>query len=344
MASTTKAKQLFTPLLTIPDIKLQTPSGGYTIEPGLSILNDIMAMALTENFNWKWNRAQVSSFLTVALQQDYVTNITDLGWLEQGTRLDINNTAIPKPYWPVETSRDLAQTSVQQTSYYASFVPNTIATMGTWAALTSYPCGYGIAQTPTSRIQQFIDANGNILFINSNSLGLSLNSAGGTVTVGTPYGTSGAVQPLLAANSAAGTTVVDGTVTWTVASQNGYAIRLSPIPPSGGICYLMQLWYQKKPQILTSLDSVVPWPDEMIYLLRDGVRARGLSYAPSKAKESVLAEQIWMESLMRFKRGGDREAEECAFVPRGPVIGQQIGTATQIGPANPYGYDLYGPG
>src|SRR6185437_7467487 len=248
-------------------------ASGSTEEPALSIANDLMQRIMAENMNWKWNRQYVPSILTVALQQDYVTQVTDIGWLETGWRIDINNSTnngnlAPKPIFDMEAVRDLDQTSVQRVPFQISFIPNQLAFLGQWYPDTPYQCGYGVAQIPISPIQQFRDENGNILYIDSTVLGLNINSPGFagqpiTLPVNNPYGISGSTQPSAPPNSPGGTRVQDGGVVWTVADPNGYAIRISPLPAFSGLAWLIIPVYQTKPPILANLRQTIdPIPPE----------------------------------------------------------------------------------
>jgi len=346
MASTITLQNIVNYLKTYADLKPVSDAGGFTEEPVLTMANDIMQRFLAQGMNWKFNRGNVPSFLTVPLQQDYVTSVTDLGWLEQGWRIDINNSAVPKPIFGMEAVRDLAQTSYQANPFNLSWIPNSLAILGQWKALTSYPCGYGAAFTNPSPIQQFLDANGNILYIDSNSLGLGIFTPGigatGFVAPTTPYGTSGAVQPVLPASSAAGATVADGTVTWTVADPNGVAIRIVPIPASSGISWLLSPIYQKKPPILTSLQNIItPVPDEYGYLFRQGCLARAYQHAGSRT--GLEAYSQWEETIMIALRSADREREDCSFYPtQGLTGGNPFRYGMPVGPAWPY--DWHGGG
>lgn len=345
MASTLTLQEILDPLRTYPEVQPLTPVGGFTNQPALSIANDVLARMLAQPFNWKWNREYVPTFLSVSLQQDYITNVTDMGWLEQAVRLDINNTTNPKPFFTMESVRDLGQTSRQANPFNLSYLPNRLATMGVWTALTAYGSGYGQAAVPASPIQQFIDANGNILFINSNSLGLSLNSpgySGTTIPTTPPFGTSGAVEPVLAANSAAGTTVVDGTVTWTVADPDGYAIRLAPIPPFSGLCWLIAPIYQKAPPLLTSLGLTIdPVPDDLAYLFRQGFLSMLYRHSPDPgaARKAGPAYQEWLVDLTTALRGADREREDAVVYPSESLTGgSPFSLGLPLGPAFPYSY------
>lgn len=330
-------------------------TSGYTEYPALNIANDIFQKMLSQGLNWKWNRAYVNvantglgGVLTVALQQDYCTQTTNLGWLEQGWRIDINNSTnngnlAPKPIFTMESVRDLGQTAYQANPFNVSFLPNSLAQMGVWQPNTAYSCGYGVAQIPIQPIQQFVDANGNILFIDSTVLNLSINSPGFTSTPivlpsPNPYGTSGSVQPVLPAASVAGTTVTDGTVTWTVANPNGYAMRVAPLPAFSGLAWLIIPVYQKKPPILTSLqDSLSPIPDECIYLFRQGFLAGCLQHA-KQYEESREAYAQWQEDMMIFLKSGDRERDDSIMYPSEGISGGGSRTPFPIGAANPFNY------
>lgn len=328
---------------------------GYTQEPALTIANEVMSRILAENMPWKWNRAMVPPFLTVSLQQDYVTTVTDMGWLEDGWRMDINNSTsnnngAPKPIFALETVRDIPQVSTQSVPFQVCYIPNSQAIMGTWQANTAYGCGYGVSMTPRSPIQQFIDQNGNILYIDSTQLGLTLESPGytGTTIIPSgqyPYGTSGSTQPYAAPNAPAGTKVQDGTVVWTVADPNAYAIRLSPTPALNGLCWWMQIRYQVKPPTLTSLrDTLAPIPYEMLYLFRAGMRAQLKMFTGAKDGGQAYAE--WEETLMRAVRAGDRQTEEYGMYPGQGVMGSDWyspwASPAGIGAAFPWAPGPYG--
>jgi len=339
MASTITLQEVVNYLRTYAELEPVTAASGFTQEPFLTISNDIMQRFLAQGMNWKFNRANIAPFLTVPLQQDYVTSITNLGWLEQGWRIDINNSTVPKPVFQMETVRDLSQTSYQANPFNASWVPNSLAIMGEWQALTEYPCGYGTPQNP-SPIQQFRDANNNILYINSAGLNLSINSPGvgspSFVPVGSPYGTSGAVEPVLPPATAAGTTVVDGTVTWTVADPNGIAVRVAPIPAQSGLTWLLAPVYQVKPPKLTALTGFIdPIPDDYAYLFRQGCLAKAYQHAGTRNAREAYME--WEETIVTALRAADRERESASFYPsQGLTGGSPYKYGMPVGPAWPY--------
>lgn len=332
-------QQLINEMRAYPEFIPVLGASGFTEYPALPIANELLQRILAENMPWKWNRAYVPPFITVALQQDYLTQITDIGWLEYADRLDINNSTnngnlAPKPIFPMETVRDLRITPAQSVPFNISFMPNALATFGQWFPNTEYGCGYGVAQIPISPIQQFIDANGNFLYIDSTVLGLNLNSPGFTTTPVTlppnsPYGVSGSTQPSAPSEATAGTTVQDGTVVWTVADPAGYAMRVSPLPAFSGLCWLVLPTYQVKPPTITKItgNTIAPIPPEFTYLFRQGFRAKLYEHSGSVKAEASYAK--WEEDLMVAVRSGDRQMEDCVMYPSSGIM--DGGGINQIG-------------
>lgn len=328
---------------------------GFSTEPLLSIANDVMSRILAENMPWKWNRAIVPPFLTVSLQQDYCTNITDIGWLENGWIVDINNSVsnnngAPKPIRPLETVRDQFQTSGQNVPFNVSYIQNSLAFMGLWQANTAYSGGYGVAQLPRSPIQQFIDANGNILYIDSTNLGLNIESpgfVGQTVTPPgfSPYGVSGSVEPLAPVGATPGTLITDGTVTWTVADPDAYALRFKPVPALNGLCWWAIVNYQKVPPQITKLSQKLdPIPYNMIYLFRAGLRAALYRENGDRRGNDMYAE--WEKTLMKSVRAADRQAEDFVATPIQGVFGgapMYGGAFSNIGASQPFGPAFWRP-
>ena len=320
---------------------------GFSTEPFLTICNEVMSRILAENMPWKWNRKIIPPFLTVSLQQDYVSNITDIGWLEDAWRVDINNSTsnnngASKPIFDMETVRDIPQRSTQGVPFNVSFIPNYQAFLGLWQANTVYGCGYGVAQTPRTPIQQFMDINGNILFLDSTQLGLNIESPGYTGTTiplqgFVPYGTSGATQPAAFPNATPGSLVQDGTVIWTVADPNGYALRLNPTPALNGLCWFIVNQYQvRPPQLFNLQQSLAPIPNEMIYLFRSGVRAALYRENGNPQGNAMYAE--WEETLMKALRAADRQQEDFRLTPESSLMSgaNPYNSPINIGAAYPF--------
>ena len=330
-------------------------AAGYSTEPLLTLANETMCRILAENMPWKWNRKIIPPFLTVSLQQDYLTNLTDIGWLENAWCVDINNSTsnsngAPKPVRQMETVRDETQVSSQSVPFQISFIPNSQAFLGLWQANTAYGCGYGVAQLPRSPIQQFQDVNGNLLFIDSTQLGLNIESPGYTGTTiplpaNAPYGTSGSTQPAAPVNATPGTLIQDGTVIWTVADAvNGYALRLSPVPALNGLTWFIVTQYQQSPPVLATLQSTFyPIPFQMMYLVRAGLRAALYRENGNPAGQQMYSE--WEEVLQKSVRAGDRQQEEFFLYPSTSIMGGDQGmwglAGAGIGAAMPWGPGPY---
>jgi hypothetical protein len=332
MASTIKINDIVNQVRAFPGVVPVLGTAPST-EVAVSIANDTLQKMLAQSLPWKFNRGLVTPFLTIALQQDYIgilnnnlgggavttLPLTDLAWLEQGWCIDINNTSTPKPVRSLETVRDNPQMWQQSVPFQVSWIPNTVAIYGTWQKNTSYPSGLGATQTPTSPIQQFIDVNGNLLYVSTN---------------GTSGGSS---APSLPAGSAAGTTVSDNTVTWTVADPNGVAMRVNPLPATSGIVWEMHLIYQKKPPIKTKLtDTISPIPDEFAYMFRQGFLAMCLIYAGNK--DGRMEYMRWEEALITALKSSDRErANETVYPSEGLISGGSYQWGQPVGPSQPYG-------
>lgn len=352
-ASTKTLQEITNWARTFPECTPILGKSGFSQLPAISFANMTMQKILAQGMNWKWNRQYVPAFLTVALQQDYPTQITDLSYLESCRMIDINNSTnngntAPKPMFSLEVVRDLNLTSTQANPFNICFVPNYLATFGTWSPNTKILSGYGQAMTPIQPIQSFIDANGNILYIDSTVMGLNLQSPGfinGPVPLPTPnpYGTTGTVEPVLPPAAPAGTTVLDNTVTWTVAPSNGYSIRVSPLPPLSGLCWLIWPVYQKKaPQFTTLQQTLSPIPDEYVYLFESGFLAHCYDHASSPKAQSQYIK--WEEQMMTALKAGDREQNNEVMYPSTGLMGggNQPNWGVAVGPGNPYGYGWAG--
>ena len=324
-------QQIANQLKTNPEFyQVLSGASGYSSEPMLTVANEVMSRILAENMPWKWNRQIVPPFLTVSLQQDYLTNLTDIGWLEDAWCVDINNSTsnsngAPKPIRDMETVRDTPQVSSQSVPFNISFVPNYQAFLGLWQANTAYGCGYGVAQLPKSPIQQFKDINGNLLFIDSTQLGLNIESPGYTGTTiplpsNSPYGTSGSTQPFALPNATPGSLVQDGSVIWTVADPQAYTLRLAPVPALNGLCWYIVTQYQASPpRILNLQQNLNPIPSNMVYLFRAGCRAMLKQF--NGAKDAMQAYAEWEETLVKALRAGDRQQEEFFMYPTQSIMG-----------------------
>lgn len=130
---------------TFGDIEPVLNVAGSSAQPALTIANDVMNAMCGVPFPQKWNEIVLPQFYTNSWQQDYAVvypsgaSLTNLAWLERGTAIDINNTAIPKPFRYVETGRQLPQatgtywnSATNDPLFLVNFFPNNTLYYGTW--------------------------------------------------------------------------------------------------------------------------------------------------------------------------------------------------------------------
>ena len=324
------------------------PAGGYSGEPAITWANDVLQKILFQGMNWRWNTSYIPLFLTNCLQQDYISNITDIGWYTNSYIIDINNSTntnnlAPKPIRGLEVNRAMGVTPFANFPTQTCFILNSVANFGTWTPNTAYPCPYGVAAAPATPICQIVDANSNMLFLDTAPMGLNTSSPGypnnnstPPVAPNSPYGITGSVAPVLPPNSPPGTQILDGTVTWTVANPNGYAARFNPLPGLGGLCWLVWTEYQRKAPKWTSLQNTIsPIPDDYAFLFRQGFLAKCLQAAGSKNAQAAY--QQWEEQIDQSLKASTREISEYGLIPDNSMS-ENSGSMTcfPAGPSSPF--------
>lgn len=308
MAMTTKVQATLDWARTYPSITsvLGNPVAGYggnTVP--IRIANKVVQEILQEPFAWKWNRRVPTPFVINGLQQDYSTSITDLGWLEDGVRIDITSPQFSPPAPPnyptrgIEAVRELLPVSIQGPPLQICWVPNSEAICGTWQANTLFTDPSTLQGCPSQPLTQIRDGNGNIQVL-------------------TTFGTTGSTQPTW--GTTANGTTADGTCVWTMADPNGITWRLSPVPASAGIVYKIQPFYQKKPTTITDVRNVWPIPDEFSSLFEQGF----IAYAWDAAEDTARFEKEYALFQLRLKKAvnsGDREQDSFGMYPGRSITG-----------------------
>ena len=90
--------------------------GGFSNEPALTICNSVIQEILSPPHKWKFNRAELTSFITIDGTQDYAETVTDMSWLESCVVEDEANTATSpdlKPTREIEAVQDLPKESLK---------------------------------------------------------------------------------------------------------------------------------------------------------------------------------------------------------------------------------------
>jgi hypothetical protein len=90
--------------------------GGFSNEPALTICNSVIQEILSPPHKWKFNRAELTSFITIDGTQDYPETVTDMSWLESCVIEDEANTSTSpqlKPTREIEAVQDLPKESIR---------------------------------------------------------------------------------------------------------------------------------------------------------------------------------------------------------------------------------------
>jgi hypothetical protein len=350
MAVSYTGQMLIDSIRVMPDLAtiFQSQVSGFSLEPGLTILNETMAFMLGPNFPWKFNEIEIAPFYINSYQQDYATSNTNIGYLQSGDCLDVNNSVIPKAQPQVTIVRDLPRASTWVAlppMFYGPMIfqvcwrYNSQLYFGTWGAanagsgtrgnnpvshsIYTNPLGVG-TNMPSNPITQIQDANGNLLLL-------------------TGYGEEGTTAPVAPANSLPGVIATPGsgaTTQWTVLDPLAQGFRIWPAPSQSGVQWQFNLRAQGKPPApLTSLNTLLnPIPDEYMQVFRQGCITQSYRYSPEeKVRQKYDGElKLWMVRLNEGKMQGDREPESYSFVPAGGIVSNPSGTMP-ITPGNPFG-------
>lgn len=330
-SSTTTLQSIVDYSMSLGELAPVLPAAGYSVQNCLTMATDVMLDLISQRFNFKWNRMKVPAFYTNSWQQDYAqlsssTWNSALGWIEAAYWVDINNTALPKPTYPIEVLRNLPVTSISgNPPAKVDWLPNNQLNQGTWpGAGKVYTQPLGATITPTNPTTNILDANGNILVL-------------------TTYGTTGATAPAAPVNSAEGVTVADGTCAWTVASGDSQGFRLVPLPPQQGVVYQVNVIAQKKaPTPFVNLQAFIdPVPDDYANYFRDGFVSYCYKLSPDPGMRKMFPQmrEMWLGSILAAMKQGDREQTDAGFIPDRSVVAPQGGI--DIGPANPYLYNVW---
>jgi hypothetical protein len=327
------------------------PTGGFSINPALSIANDTLQNMLSggpdgQPFNWKWNRMLDPTFFLNSWQQDYfIPNLVTCGWLESCTATNFSVTTSPKPIRPVEVKRDLLITSTQASDLAKiCWMQNDTMITGVWgqstAASSTGLTNPGPGQTytdpstqpsmPINPISQVKDAFGNLWVV----------TGYGTCGNTNPFATNlNPVFPTLQTPTTVATTVADGSVTWTAVNPKGQGFRISPIPGQTGPVWQIAPVAQNRVRMFTSLqDFLDPIPDDFYQFFKQGFFAMCARRSPDNTVRAQFKEEyaIWLKAMDNAVKQGSREMDDWGFYPTCQVMETGV-SYYQANPAQPYG-------
>ena len=288
----------------IPDPR-NSPSG-FGNQLALNYANNVMTDIVAERFNWKWNRAAAPPFYTNSFQQDYPQiGLTNIGWLEDADRIDINNTTTPKPTRQLNVRRQLSTAATNWAPVTEiCWMYNRQLNFGTWpgAGVVFSPLvGSIVKQNP---LLNMIDAHGNRLIVTS-------------------FGTTGSTAPLLTANAAEGTTVTDGSVIWTVVDPDSQGFRISPLPGAAGPVLKIVVYYQMAAPPIKALGATIdPIPDDYARFFQQGIQTYCLEGSPNPGdqKRGEGMRRSWNANMVDCRKQGDRESNIYSLLPASSVV------------------------
>lgn len=350
------------------DLAPALATGGFSDAPALSMATDVMAgMVLGgpngQPLNWKWNRINVPVFPTISYQQDYLTNIVNLAWIESAWATNINQTSVIKQKVSLEVHRDLLVT-YWQTGYPGKicWMQNDTLQTGVWGLHPFGPTSGNPSGETTS-------ISGNITglqnpgpgVIYTNPIGASPNGPinattnitdpNGNLWVLTTYGTCGGTQPSWPVSpiyptfnspGTVATTVTDGTAVWTAINPKGQGFRLNPIPPQTGLVWLIQPVCQARAVQFTSLNQTLdPIPDDYATYFKQGFFAQCYRRSPDPKVRAKFPDEwkLWLDSLNKAIMAGQRETDDMGFYPTKSVMDSGWASSGMYwGPAWPWAY------
>jgi len=329
-SSTLNAQQLIDYARTFPWTRPVVGLAGYSDQPAVSFLDEIVKKILAKTNPWKWNAARFPAIQTQPYQQDYPTSISQnaLGWLQSAVIADINNTSNPIPILPINTVNTLLPAMITGRPQKVTWVVNSVALTAVWGRGRPGDPGPGSIYTDplvlngggpsTNPLTAITDANGNILVV-------------------TTYGTTGLTAPFAASGAAGGTIVNDGSVRWTVQDPNGIALRVDALATFQSVVWELRVLYQQKPPNITTLKQTIsPIPDDLNYLVKQGFLAFCTKQAESAAQRAKFPAEYaqWLEDIQSAMESSDREYNEMGFYPAQPIQGG----ASEGGGAGTFGY------
>jgi hypothetical protein len=322
--STRPLQDVIDQIAPIGDISPLAMPSGYGPTMAMKIGNKAMRGLIAKRFNWKWNRKLGKPFLTNSWQQDYPQiGLSDVAWLEDGFWVDINNTVVPKPQDRIYVNRDLpsvAQVFVTTPVTNLNWDYNQNLQYGAWpGAGKVYAPLLGATISPQNGPMAIVDANGNILTL-------------------TGFGTTGNAAPSLPAASTEGTTVTDGTATWTCCNPLGQGWRVYPLPPSSGPVYQINPTYQLRPPTFTDLGQMLdPIPDDYSQWFEVGYKAFAMEYStdPQKRNDAEREQFKWLAAMDDACKQGDKEVSGYGLIPAARPVASVFGNSGRRNPMDP---------
>ena len=294
-----------------------------------------MKKFLSSALKWNFNRRILPIGITNSWQQDYATNLSDVAFLQDGRLLDINNTALPRPIWPLEVVQNAPETTQQYgRPGQLCVLLNRDLQYATWGAsgigtgdLANPQPGQtilsmvGTTVAPANPLLQVRDPNGNLWVLTT--FGTTGSYGGSAPQYTQPPWPTNPVYPSFAQPSVVPTTFTDGTVVWTAVNPNNFGFRLTPLPPQTGVPYqIFPVYQMRPPTFLTLAQTIDPIPDDYAPAFMDGLVAYFYSQVtdPKIRAKHADAVGMWEKALKESKNSMDRTRDNAIMYPSTSIM------------------------
>lgn len=328
-----------------------TGAGGVANEPGLSLCNDVLQSLLSAPYDWKFNKFAIPTFTTIPYQQDY--RITGC----QMNIITSQNPPSPVCIVHLNTTLSangpgLSQSGNLVTALFSDFAPNgtfglngppgsTPVTTGTSIPAAgnlvtikgALQSGYNVTNAVITNVTK--SPNGGITGVQFTIIPTGLANDGGQGIGNVNWVTSAQLQDYMNTATIRPITqieVVSGLPLESVI-QPPYQVCLQIEEISNNVTTLLfrfrgvpstQIWntfifYQGKAPIKSRLlDNWSPWPDELGYVLRSGIKSK--AYEFFEDPRQPMAEQKWQFDLGKALDIKDQEARSEQFFPSRSIM------------------------
>ena len=321
---------------TFADLQSVIPASGYSQKKVFVTADSVMKKFLSSALKWNFNNRELPIGMTNSWQQDYATNLLDVGFVVRGRLLEINSTSLPRPIHDLEAVQGAIETSNQYgRPGQICAIKNKLLQYATWGA-----SGIGTANLSNPQPSQTINTMVGVIVSPSNPL-LQVVDGNGNFWILTTFGTTGSyggsapyftqppwpaypVFPTSQAPYTAPTTLVDGTCVWTAVNPEAWGFRLGCLPPQTGVPYQIFPMYQKIPPKFNSLSQFLdPIPDDHYPAFIEGMIAvfyQGVNDPKIRAKHQD-AVSLWEKALKDSKMAQDRTRDQATVFPGTSIMG-----------------------
>lgn len=304
--------------------------GGISGEPTLSIANDVIAEIFSPPFNWKWNRNEMTTFVTQQYKQDYLFAGASAIVLQNSTNAPapncggvgidlVSNNGITESGTTV---------TVKTLEAHPFKVGQTVYITGTGSAYDSpyslsngvFSGGWTITAVPNTLSFQFTHT----------SSGLAASGAPGITNFGwlesasvIDVSNSCLPQPVfttLAVKMLDPSSETSNPEKFAVIKDYGNGIlkiRCWPVPST--YIWGINLVYQGKAPVISSVvSSWSPIPDELAFVYRQGFIARAYRFVDNNRADTEY--QVFQMNIVKALGEKDAELDTQGFYPSRPIL------------------------